>query len=75
MEKITINNLNCSELYDLEFALHHIIACYVNRSHSCKGLAKGTEYRHLESVLLSADEFVVLSKLHQQLYTHLYGSE
>lgn len=71
MEKITINNLNCSELYDLECALHHIIACYVNRSHSCKG----TDYRHLESVLLSSDEFGVLSKLHEQLYSHLYGSE
>lgn len=73
MKKITINNLNCSEAYDLECALHHIIACYVNRSHICKGLAPGTEYRHLESVLLSADEFGALSKLHEQLYTHLYG--
>ena len=75
MEKIFINNLNCSELYDLECALHHIIACYVNRSHSCKGLVKGTDYRHLESVLLSADEFSALSNLHEQLYSYLYGSE
>lgn len=75
MEKITGNNLTCSELYDLECALHHIMACYVNRSHSCKGLACGTDYRHLESVLLSSDEFVALSKLHKQLYTQLYGSE
>lgn len=75
MEKITINNLNFSEFYDLECALHHIISCYVNRSHSCKGLVKGTDYRHLESVLLSSDEFAALSKLHQQLYSHLYGTE
>ena len=74
MEKITINNLTCSELYDLECVLHHIIACYVNRSHSCKGLAKGTDYRHLESVFISSDEFGVISKLHEQLYSHLYGS-
>lgn len=75
MEKITVNNLTCSELYDLECALHHIMACYLNRSHSCKGLVDGTYYRHLESVLLSSDEFYALSKLHEQLYTHLYVSE
>nr|DAF75463.1 MAG TPA: hypothetical protein [Microviridae sp.] len=32
------------------------------------------DYRHLDSVLLSSDEFNVLSKLHEHLYTHLYGS-
>lgn len=74
MEKIIINNLDFSELYDLECALHHIIACYVNRSHSCKGLVNGVDYRHLDSVFLSSDEFGVLSKLHEQLYLHLYGS-
>lgn len=75
MEKIIINNLSCTESYDLETALHHIIACYVNRSHSCKGLVKGTAYRHLESVLLSEDEFNAISKLHQLFYSHLYGDE
>lgn len=75
MEKITIKNLTCSELYDLECALHHIMSCYVNRSHSCNGLVDGVDYRHLESVLLSSDEFGVLSKFHEQLYSHLYGSE
>lgn len=74
MEKIIINNLDFSELHDLECALHHIIACYVNRSHSCKGLVNGVDYRHLDSVFLSSDEFGVLSKLHEQLYLHLYGS-
>ena len=75
MEKITINNLNCSAVYDLECALHHIMSCYVNRSHSCNGLVDGVDYRHLDSVLLSSDEFVALSKLHEQLYSHLYVSE
>lgn len=72
MENININTLTCSESYDIECALHHIIACYVNRSHVCTGLAKGTEYRHLDSVLLSADEFNALSKLHELFYSHLY---
>lgn len=75
MEKFTINNLTCSESYDIECALHHIIACYLNRSRTCKGLAPGTEYRHLESVLLSQDEFNALSKLHDTFYSHLYGDE
>lgn len=73
MEKKFILNLTCSESYDIECALHHIIACYVNRSHSCKGLANGTEYRHLESVLLSEDEFNALAKLHDIFYNKLYG--
>lgn len=73
MEKITINNLNCSELNDLECALQHIIACYHNRSHSCKGLVNGEDYRQLDCVLLSSDECSALSKFHEQLFTHLYG--
>lgn len=75
MEKITINNLNCSELYDLESVLHHIKACYLNRSQPCIGLLNGVDYRHLESVILSSEEFDALSKLHEQLYSYLYGSE
>ena len=75
MEKITINTLNCSELYDLESVLHHILTCYVNRSQPCNGLVNGIEYRKLNSVLLSVDDFLALSKLHERLYTTLYGTD
>lgn len=71
MENFTINNLTLSELHDLECALHHIIACYVNCSHTCKGLTNGTEYRTLKTVLLSEDDFNVLSKLHENIYNKL----
>ena len=75
MEKIIVNNLTCQELCDLESALHHIISCYSFRSHTCKGLVNDEDYRHLDSVILSSDDFTALSKLHERLYTTLYGTD
>lgn len=71
MENININNLTLSELHDLECALHHLIACYVNCSRTCKGLTNGIEYKTLKTVLLSEDDFNALSKLHETLYKQL----
>ena len=74
-ESIIVNNLTFSEMYDFECALHHILTCYLNRSTPWTGIASGTAYRHLNSVMLSSDEFAILSKFHDQLYLHLFGSE
>lgn len=71
MEEFTINNLTQLELYDLECALYYIISCYVNSSHTCKGLSNGTEYRTLKTVLLSDADFNALSKFHEILYYKL----
>ena len=68
MKTSIFNKLNCSEAYDLEFALHHILSQYHNHSDS----VDYSDYRVLDSVALSPDEAAALSKLHDIIYNKLY---
>lgn len=68
METTKINKLNCSESYDIECALSHILARYNTHSRP----VVDSDYRVLDSVVLSADEVAALSKLHDIIYNKLY---
>lgn len=66
MEKLVINNLSTDELLDLYAVLHHIVACYVNLSHPCKG----ADCRKVEGVHISPAEFESLSKITYNIGKH-----
>lgn len=66
-----ISKLNRSESYDIERAISHILARYSKHS-SPIGIS---DYRKLDSVCISSDEFVALSKLRDIFYSKLYGED
>lgn len=68
METNNINKLNCSESYEIECALSHILARYNKHSRP----VADSDYRVLDSVALSSDEVAALSKLHDIIYNKLY---
>ena len=68
METTKNIKLNCSESYDSECALSHILKRYSKHSRP----VDNSDYRVLESVVLSSDEFAALSKLHDIIYNKLY---
>ena len=68
METTKNIKLNCSETYDIECALHHILSQYHKHSDS----VDYSDYRVLDSVALSPDEAAALSKLHDIIYNKLY---
>ena len=66
METSKFNKLTLSESYDIESALSHILSRYNKRSHA----GAGSDFRVVDSIILSADESVALSKLHYILKTY-----
>ena len=68
METSNINKLNCSESYEIERALSHILARYNKHSRPIAD----SDYRVLDFVALSSDEVAALSKLHDIIYSKLY---
>ncbi|WP_418939489.1 hypothetical protein [Leyella stercorea] len=68
MKTFNFNNLNCSESYDVEVALSHILARFVNHSRR----VVDSDYLVLDKVVLSFDEAAALSKLHDIIYDKLY---
>lgn len=68
MKTFNFNNLNCSESYDVEVALSHILARFANHSRR----VVDSDYLVLDKVVLSFDEAAALSKLHDIIYDKLY---
>lgn len=65
------SKLNYAETLDLECALAHIIARFEKHSRPIVE----SDYRVLDRVALSPAEAAVLSKLHDIVYSKLYGED